>query len=114
MGCHGEKKKKGLEPGRTAVVADLVEVAPGGVVSRELAKTAGGTVTVFAFDGGEGLSEHSAPFDALVHVLAGQLEVTIAGEPSLLAAGQAILMPADVPHALRAPVPAKMMLVMLR
>jgi len=91
-----------------------VETAPGAIVSRTLMQTAGGNVTAFAFDAGQALSEHSAPFDALVHLLDGELVVIIAGEDYVLSAGDAIVMPADVPHAVRAPAPAKWMLVMLK
>ena len=114
MKCNENEKKKGLEPARAVTAAGLVDVASGGVVSRELARTAGGTVTVFAFDEGEGLSEHTAPFDAIVHVLTGKLELTIGGEKVETATGQVVLMPADIPHALHAPEAAKMMLIMLR
>jgi quercetin dioxygenase-like cupin family protein len=95
-------------------LADLVEVAPAAIVSRELAKTGGGTVTLFAFDAGQGLSEHSAPFDALVQVLSGELELVIGGKPLRAGAGEVVLMPADVPHGLDAPVATKMLLTMLR
>jgi len=103
-----------MEPGTVVTLAELVEIQPGAVVSRELGKQAGGTVTVFAFDGGQGLSEHTAPFDALVQVLAGEVEITISGQPYHLSAGQAILMPAHEPHALKALTPLKLLLVMIR
>jgi quercetin dioxygenase-like cupin family protein len=103
-----------MEPGTVVTLAELVEIQPGAVVSRELIKQAGGTVTVFAFDGGQGLSEHTAPFDALVQVLAGEVEITISGQPYHLSAGQAILMPAHEPHALKALTPLKLLLVMIR
>jgi len=103
-----------MEPGTVVTLAELVEIQPGAVVSRELIKQAGGTVTVFAFDGGQGLSEHTAPFDALVQVLAGKVEITISGQPYHLSAGQAILMPAHEPHALKALTPLKLLLVMIR
>ena len=93
---------------------DTVDIAPGAIVSRTLARSAGGNVTTFAFDHGQALAEHSAPFDALVHLLEGALVVIIAGEEHLLAPGDVIIMPADVPHAVRAPEPAKWMLVMLK
>jgi quercetin dioxygenase-like cupin family protein len=95
-------------------LVDLVDYAAGSVVSRTLVKKKTGTVTLFAFDRGEGLSEHTAPFDALVIVLDGKAEITIAGEAHILAAGETILMPANRPHALRAGQPFKMMLVMIR
>lgn len=114
MKCHESEKKKGLEPARVVTAAGLVEIASGGVVSRELARTSGGTVTVFAFDEGEGLSEHTAPFDAIVHVLTGKLVLTIGGETVEATSGQVVLMPADIAHALHAPEAARMMLIMLR
>lgn len=92
----------------------LVTVQEHAVVSREIARKPGGTVTVFAFDAGEGLSEHTAPFDALVVVLEGEVEVRIAGTPYPLHAGQMIVMPAHEPHALKALTAFKMLLVMLK
>ena len=93
---------------------ELVSYQPGSVVSREVVKKKTGTVTLFAFDEGQGLSEHTAPFDALVHVLDGVAEITIGGTPKRVAAGELILMPANVPHALKAVGRFKMMLVMIR
>ena len=93
---------------------DLVTLQPGAVVSRTLVKTAGGTVTAFAFDTGEALSEHSAPFDALVLGVEGTAEVTIAGAPHRVSAGDILLLPANKPHALRATAPFKMILVMIK
>ncbi len=103
-----------LEPAKPERLTELVDIAEHAVVSRTLAKSSGGTVTVFAFDTGQSLSEHSAPFDALVQVLDGSLEVTIGGRPYELDAGQCVLMPADVPHAVRCTAAARMLLVMLR
>lgn len=94
--------------------AALVEYQDGAVVSRTLVKKEKGTVTLFAFDKGEGLSEHSAPFDALVQVLDGEAEITISGKPIRAAAGQLVIMPADEPHALQAAKRFKMMLIMVR
>ena len=93
---------------------DLVTLQPGAVVSRTLVKAAGGTVTAFAFDTGEALSEHSAPFDALVLGVEGTAEVTIAGLPHHVSAGDILLLPANKPHALRATTPFKMILVMIK
>ena len=92
----------------------LVEYQPGSVVSRQIVKKPVGTVTLFAFDAGEGLSEHTAPFDALVNVLEGEAEVLIAGKSHCVKAGELIIMPANEPHALKAPVRFKMMLTMIR
>lgn len=93
---------------------NLVVYQEGSVVSRQIAKAEVGNVTLFAFDAGQELSEHTAPFDALVHVLEGHAEVRIGGAPSLLQAGDAILMPAGVPHAVMAPARFKMLLTMIR
>jgi quercetin dioxygenase-like cupin family protein len=95
-------------------LALLVEYQHGSVVSRQLIKKETGNVTVFAFDEGEGLAEHTAPFDALVHVLEGTAEISIAGEPRVVKAGEMILMPAGRPHALRAVKRFKMILTMIR
>jgi quercetin dioxygenase-like cupin family protein len=84
------------------------------VVSREIVKKSAGTVTLFAFDEGQGLSEHTAPFDALVHVLEGEAEINIAGKPHRLQCGEMILMPAHQPHALKAPKRFKMILTLIR
>lgn len=101
-------------PDGPAKLADLVAVQPGSVVSRTLVKKEKGTVTLFAFDAGQGLSEHTAPFDALVHVLDGEAEVVLGGKAHRVAAGEALLMPANVPHALMAIRPFRMLLTMVR
>ena len=95
-------------------LSNLLQYQDGAVVSRVLMKNAGGNVTLFAFDAGEGLSEHTAPFDALVTILDGDAEVEISKKPYRLSAGQTITMPANEPHALRAVKRFKMLLVMLR
>ena len=95
-------------------LAGLVDYQQGAVVSRTLIKKATGTVTLFAFDAGQELSEHTAPFDALVQVLDGEAEITISGNPLRVTAGQMVVMPANEPHAVKAPKPLKMMLVMIR
>jgi quercetin dioxygenase-like cupin family protein len=95
-------------------VVDLVGYQEGSVVSRTLMKKEAGTVTLFAFAAGEGLSEHTAPYDAMVHVLDGAAEVTISGETVTVGQGEMVIMPANEPHALKAAVPFKMMLIMLR
>ena len=84
------------------------------MVSRTIISARAGTVTLFAFDKGEGLSEHTAPYDALLHILEGKAEVTISGKTSLLEQGEAIVLPAGKPHAVRAPKRFKMMLTMIR
>ncbi len=92
----------------------LVAYQPGAVVSRELVKKRSGTVTVFAFDKDQGLSEHTAPFDALVYVLDGLAEITLGGEPRRLSKDDMLLMPAGVVHSVKALKRFKMMLVMIR
>ncbi|MBI4701547.1 MAG: cupin domain-containing protein [Deltaproteobacteria bacterium] len=95
-------------------LAKLIDVVPGAVVSRTLARSKGGTITLFAMDRGQALSEHSAPFDAFVQVLQGEVEITIGPRPVRAHAGEAVMMPADVPHALTAIEPLVMLLVMIR
>lgn len=95
-------------------LAGLVDYQDGAVVSRTLAKKDTGTMTVFAFDKGEGLSEHTAPFDATVQVLDGSVDITISGETYRVSAGEMIIMPADEPHGLKAPEKFKMLLTMIR
>lgn len=103
-----------MEHAKVVELVRLVEYQEGAVVSRTLIKREMGTVTLFAFDAGQELSEHTAPFDALVHMLEGEAEVILGGTPHRLGAGQAILMPAHVPHAVKAPQRFKMLLVMVR
>jgi quercetin dioxygenase-like cupin family protein len=95
-------------------LTDLLQIQTGAVVSRTLVNQKTGTITLFAFDQNEGLSEHTAPYDASVHLLEGQLNVIISGQPYLLSAGDLIIMPANQPHALQAITPVKMLLVMIR
>ncbi|OQY29963.1 MAG: cupin [Candidatus Cloacimonetes bacterium 4572_55] len=95
-------------------LVDLIAYQEDSVVSKTLIKKKTGTVTLFAFDRGQGLSEHTAPFDALVYVLDGIVEVTISGKPITVKSGEAIVMPASQPHALKATERFKMMLTMIR
>jgi quercetin dioxygenase-like cupin family protein len=95
-------------------VIDLVNYQDGSVVSRTLINQQTGTVTLFAFDAGQELSEHTAPYDALVEVFDGETEITIAGQPFHLRAGDMIIMPANQPHAVKALTKFKMMLTMIR
>lgn len=95
-------------------LAELVQYQPGAVVSRTVLKRPSGTVTAFAFDQGEGLSEHTAAFDALVILIEGSAEITIGGVAHRLAAGQVLRLPAGKPHALKALARFKMLLVMIR
>jgi quercetin dioxygenase-like cupin family protein len=100
--------------GQVCDMAGLVSYQTGSIVSRTLIKRPTGTVTIFAFDGGQELSEHTAPFDALAQILEGEAEITISGRPLRLAAGQMVIMPGGEPHAVKAPVPFKFLLVMIR
>ncbi|MBI1854635.1 MAG: cupin domain-containing protein [Chloroflexi bacterium] len=95
-------------------MADLAVYQEGSVVSRQITKAEAGNVTLFAFDAGQELSEHTAPFDALAHVLDGEAEISISGKAYALSAGDAIVMPANEPHAVRAPKKFKMLLTMIR
>jgi quercetin dioxygenase-like cupin family protein len=102
-------------PGATPVVPlALAGYQEGAVVSRTLLKRAGGTVTLFAFDEGQALSEHTAPFDAIAHVLEGEALITISGTPLGVSAGEVVLMPANQPHAVTARTRFKMLLTMIR
>jgi quercetin dioxygenase-like cupin family protein len=100
--------------GNALTMKDLVAYNDGSVVSKTLIDKKIGTVTMFSFDAGQGLSEHTAPFDAFVQVMDGEAEVTINGEAQTVAAGQMIIMPANIPHELKAIKPFKMLLVMIR
>jgi quercetin dioxygenase-like cupin family protein len=95
-------------------VVDLVSYQDGAVVSRIVVKRETGSVTLFAFDAGQELSEHTAPYDALVQILDGEAAITIAGRPHRLSAGEMILLPAHQPHALQAVSRFKMLLTMIR
>ena len=92
----------------------LIDYQTASVVSKTLIKKSTGTVTLFAFDKGEGLSEHTTPFDALVYLVDGEAEITIAGKVNLVKKGEMIIMPANKPHALKAKESFKMMLVMVK
>ena len=99
---------------KVSSMKDMVAYQDGSVVSKEIIKKSTGTVTIFAFDQDQGLSEHTAPFDALVYLLDGEAEIIIAGEPHQLKAGEMIIMPGGKPHSLKAVKRFKMMLVMIR
>lgn len=95
-------------------LVELVAYQDGSVVSRQITKADTGNVTLFAFDKDQGLSEHTAPFDAMAHILEGEAQVTISGKPFKLRSGDAIIMPANEPHALMAIQKFKMLLTMIR
>lgn len=92
----------------------FVDYASGSVISKTLLKRDLGNITLFSFDKGQGLSEHTAPFDAVVYILDGQAKITIGGEPQNVTTGEMIVMPANISHALKANEPFKMLLMMIR
>jgi quercetin dioxygenase-like cupin family protein len=100
--------------GKAFNLENHVEYAAGSVVSKTLIKKEIGTITLFAFAQGQGLSEHTAPFDAVVHIVDGTAEITIGGMPQIVNAGEMLIMPANVSHALQANERFKMLLVMIR
>ena len=95
-------------------VNEAIAYSAQAVVSKTVIKKETGNVTLFAFEKGEGLSEHTAPFDAMVHIIDGEAEIRIGGNPHVLKAGEAIIMPANIPHALKAIERFKMMLIMIK
>ena len=99
---------------KVVVLSDLVEYQKGSVVSRTIIDKDVGTVTIFAFDKGQGLSEHSTPYDAMVYILDGEAEITISGKPNRVKKGEILIMPANEPHGLTAIEPYKMILIMIR
>jgi len=103
-----------FEKGVILNMADMVEYSAGGVISKQVLKNAAGNITLFSFDKGQGLSEHTAPFDAVVEILEGEAEVSINGKPLALTAGQSVIMPAGIPHALYANKQFKMLLTMIK
>ena len=109
-----ESGKKGIAKGRALGLKELVAYSSGAIVSRTLLDRKAGTLTVFAFDRGQGLSEHVAPFDAVVEILDGEAWITIAGKSLRARAGEMVVMPANAPHALRARKRFKMLLIMIR
>ena len=114
MANRSKAKKNDNLMSRAIAMAGLVEVAPGAVVSRTVIGKKAGTVTLFAFDKGQGLSTHSAPYDALVWILDGAVRITIDGKTLRAKAGEMVIMPANLPHALHAVQPFKMALVMIK
>jgi quercetin dioxygenase-like cupin family protein len=103
-----------IPPGQALSLESLITPTEHGIASRVLAKTSSGSLTLFAFDAGEGLTEHTAPFDAFVIVLEGRFTITIAGESVAASSGTVVRMPARVPHAVEAVQASRMLLVMLR
>ena len=111
-----ENKKGAVEAVSSTPIrlVDLIDYQKGSVVSRTIVDKEAGTVTLFAFDDGQGLSEHTAPFDALVYNLDGEVEVSISGKAVNLKKGEMVIMPANKPHALKATKRFKMLLIMIR
>lgn len=109
-----KNSRKLLETSKSFDLKKLIEYSKDSIVSRTIAESKAGTLTVFAFDKGQGLSEHSAPFDAIVQVIDGNGEFTIGGNPVKVSAEQIIIMPANVPHAVRAVKKFKMLLTMIK
>ena len=108
------ERKRGIEVATAHSLTGLVDYADGAVVSKVLGKSAAGNLTLFAFDQDQELSEHSAPFDAFVQVVDGQGEFTVGGKPVAVSAGELILMPAGIPHAVKATTRFKMLLTMFK
>ncbi len=108
-----DKKREDLK-GRSMVLKDLVDYQDGTVASRMIVNRKAGSITLFSFDENEGLSEHTAPFDAVVTILEGECEVWVAGTTYQMTEGETIIFPANVPHALSAITRFKMMLIMIR
>jgi quercetin dioxygenase-like cupin family protein len=111
---NGTQGRGTIAAGRVESLSDLLEVSPGAIASRVIARSSGGNVTLFAIAEGEGLSEHTTPFDALAVILEGRMRIQIAEAVVTASAGQVVRMPANVPHALQAEQPSRMMLVMLK
>ena len=114
MSLQQTQNKGELPVAEVVRLIDLVNYQDGSVVSRTIVKRSTGTVTLFAFDEGHGLSEHTAAFDALAHVLEGEAEITVAGQPLRTKTGEAVLLPANQPHAVKALSRFKMVLTMIR
>lgn len=120
-GASGNNSERGMgviamndSTGRAIDLVTGVDYAPGAVVSKTLLDKKAGTLTLFAFDKGQGLSEHTAPFDATVQILDGTAELTVGGTPYVVKAGQLFIMPANIPHSVKAVERFKMMLIMIR
>jgi quercetin dioxygenase-like cupin family protein len=100
--------------GKVLNLEEMVEYSSGGVISKQVLKNQSGNITLFSFDKGQGLTEHTAPFDAVVQVLDGEAQITIGGNPNLVRKGESIIMPANVSHALQAVEQFKMLLTMIK
>ncbi len=107
-------KKQTFEPAKVYKLKESISIAEGGVVSKQFIKNKGGNITFFAFDQGQGLSEHTAPFEAIVQIIEGKAEVSIDGNKHEVNEGEMVIMPANIPHALHAVEAFKMCLIMLK
>ncbi|MDO5655283.1 MAG: cupin domain-containing protein [Flavobacteriaceae bacterium] len=105
---------KTFEKGKIFNLKTMIEYAEGGVISKQILKNPAGNITLFSFDKEEGLSEHTTPFDALVEVLDGKVEITIGDEKMIVAEGESVILPAKIPHALLAIEKFKMLLTMIK
>jgi quercetin dioxygenase-like cupin family protein len=110
----GPNRKSSLPEAKSQNLLQLADYSDGAIASRTLAENASGTITLFAFDAGQNLSEHTAPFDAFVHILDGKAELIIGGKSVEASAGEIVLMPANLPHAVKALERFKMLLTILR
>lgn len=113
MAHDTQQRTKKLQYGEAASLDTLTRVAPEAIVSRTLCRSGGGSVTLFAFDTGQSVSEHTTPFEALVQVLDGRFDITIDGNPVPLGAGEVVLMPANIPHALHCADAGRAMVIMM-
>lgn len=111
---YDKPKSNPFGKGNVFPLEQSIEYADGGVISKQITKSPAGNVTLFSFDEGQGLSEHTAPFDAMVQILDGEAEIKIDGKPQILKKGEYIIMPAGIPHALHALKPYKMLLIMIK
>lgn len=109
-----QKESAGLPPAKSVMLTELVSYQPGSIISRTLAKSDAGILTLFAFDTGQSLSEHTTPYDAYVQVLDGEVELKIGGKSVLAHTGETVLMPANVPHGVTAVKQFKMLLTMIQ
>lgn len=103
-----------FEKGKVFGVNDMIDYADGGVVSKELIHSDSGSVTLFSFDAGQGLSEHSAPYDALIQVIDGEMELTVEGQKNVIKAGEAFVIPSGSHHSVNAAKRFKMLITMIR
>lgn len=100
--------------GEIISLKDMIEYSSGGIISKQVLKNTSGNITLFSFDKGQGLSEHTAPFDAMVQILEGEANIIVGGNPNHLRHGETIIMPANISHALQAIEPFKMLLTMIK